>query len=153
MAEGQRAFRVNADLRERGGGAAAQLCIVVHHQYLPVGQDHIGLLVGHRLQVQRDVEFCALVYLALELDGPSHLIHDVFGDGHAQSGTLDFLDPGGILPGKRVKYPLLEFRRHTNAGILHPEVVAHKVGIRGGGLLHQRYGDAPAGGGELQGVG
>ena len=48
-------------------------------------------------------EFAALARFTFNRNGAAHHIHNVLGDGHAQTGTLNAADGGAFLPAERLK--------------------------------------------------
>ena len=46
-----------------------------------------------------------------------HLVHQLFGDGHAQAGALVGSAAGLLLLGERLKDVLQKFLAHTDAGV------------------------------------
>ena len=118
-------LRVDADSLQGLHRALTQLLIVVYHQHIPVRQDHVRLLDHGLEQVHAHVELRPLAQLALHLNGAAHGVHNVLGDGHAQSGALGAADPGVVLPDKGFEDFGLELRGHANAGVLNAKVDAH----------------------------
>ncbi len=128
--------------------------VVVHHQHLPGGQDHLLAAVRGDLQVQGHLEAAALARLAGNGDAALHLVHDVFGDGHAQAGALDVLDPGVVLPREGIEDLFLELLGHADAGVLAPRKwVRTQFSPCSEGSWEMVMAMAPAFRGELQGVG
>ena len=125
-------LRIKADGFQRGRGALAQLLVVVHHQHVPIRQDHVGLFHCGLFQIQRHMKFGAL---ALERNGSAHGVHNKFGNGHPQARTLRALNPAAVLPGEGVKDLLLELLRHADAAVLHLQVRLDEILSPGRRLL------------------
>ncbi len=87
-----------------------------------------------------------------DLDGAAHHIHDVLGDGHAQTGTLDLAHGGASLPLKGIEDPLRKLRAHADAIVLDPDLILLPA-LPGPRQLSEPDGDRSACRGELDGVG
>lgn len=94
----------------------------------------------------------AWMWLWPDLDGAAHHIHDVLGDGHAQTGTLDLAHGGASLPLKGIEDLLRKLRAHADAVVLDPDLILLPV-LPGPRQLSEPDGDRSACRGELDGVG
>ncbi len=83
------------------------------------------------------MKFTSGAGLTLHLDHAAHRLHNALCDRHPKTGSLNLRYLGRRLPRKRLKNLFAEFRRHSDAGILHPEMAAHICLSRRGILLRQ----------------
>ena len=102
-------------------------------------------------EFQHDLKAGALAGGTLYADGAAHQIHDVLGDGHAQTRALHPVGAGALLAGKGVKKGLLVSLAHANAVILYHKAVFGVVLVPG--QLFDLEPDVPAAGGILDRVG
>ena len=72
---------------------------------------------------QTDNKFGAFSLLGLNLNGAAHHLHNVLGNGHAQSCALNFAHGGGALSLKGGEYLLRKFLAHSDSVILYPDFV------------------------------
>ena len=93
------------------------------------------------------MEACPLAQLAVYIDPSAHGIHNVFGDGHAQTAALGFAHPHAVLPDKGLKNALPELLGHADAGIRDDEVNPNEIlSLFRGFLVHGHIDLAPLGG-------
>ena len=72
---------------------------------------------------QTDDKFGTFPLLCPNVNGATHHIHNILGDGHAKSCALSPAHSRSPLPLKRRKDLLYKFLAHADSGILHPNLV------------------------------
>ncbi len=85
------------------------------------------------------MEFCPLSLLAVDFNGASHGIHNIFGNGHPQAGPFRLLHPGIIFPDIGLIYFIYEFLGHADACIPYGNMGPDICRAPGGFLLVQGY--------------
>ena len=92
---GQRPFRTHSHLHKHLCHTVTGIKIIVYHQSLQSLQLcdlFFTMMFRLNTQCQTDNKFTALPLLSLNINGTAHHIHNVFGDSHAKSRTLDPAD-------------------------------------------------------------
>ena len=119
-------FHVDPDLTESMHRALTEVFVIIHNQHIPIGEQHI-LHPGLRLlQIQRHMEFRTLILLALNFNGSLHCLYDALRDRHSKASPLNLADLL-LVSGKAVKNLFHKLRRHSDAGILYPEMASDIV--------------------------
>ena len=106
--------------------------IIIGHQHIQIDEfiivDIGGIL---KLQVNGDCEAGANSGLAFDLDISSHHPDDIPADGHAETGTLDPVDPSVLCPDKRFKNPIDERFAHPDTVILKDKFITPDLRLIG----------------------
>ncbi len=97
-------------------------------------------------------KLAALARLALNGDGAAHQVHDILGDGKAQTRALNAADGGAFLTGELLKDVLLELLIDADAVVLDAELII-AAALGRAGLLSNADAHHAAGGGELDSIG
>ena len=146
--------RPHAYIPQHFADGAAGVHIIIHYQG-PYPLELFNLYHSWRIaakpQLQPYNKLRTGSYLAFHLDGSSHHIHDILGNGHAQSRTLDAADSGSLLPGKGLKEMLLELLAHAQACVLHMNLILC-IALQAHRVLLYPYADGTARIGKLHGI-
>jgi hypothetical protein len=120
--------------------------VVVHHQDRHPGEVHPSPGGGGRrrravrqLEARREVEGAPLSHLADHAELPSHHLHELSGDGQAQSGPSEAAGGGGVGLGEGREDLLALLLGDADAGVHHREAQAHVVLAPGGHLGFQHH--------------
>ncbi len=116
----------HTDIPKHFADGAAGIHVIVYHQSANA-LELFDFAIFRRIVAQAELEihneFGATSHFALHFDGTAHHIHDILGDGHAQTGTLDATDSSTLLAGKRFEEMLLEILAHTDAIVFHMDFI------------------------------
>ena len=115
------------------------------------GNDLLADRLASQFQVQDDGELRTLSLLAVYGDGSVHHIHDVLGDGHAQSGTLHAVHHRGLFPREGFEDVLLVLQAHANARVLDAELILG-IALSRTGILYDAQAYRSACRSELDGI-
>ena len=119
-------FRTHSNLHKHLCHTVTGIKIVIYNQSLKTFQ-LCNLLYTVILRLspkwQTDNKFCAFPLLCPDLNGTTHHIHNILGDGHAKSCALGSAHSGSPLPLKRRKDLLYKFLTHADSIILYPDLV------------------------------
>ena len=119
-----RPFCPNPDLTQCVNRALAEIFIVVHNQHIPAWEKHVLQTRFCLFQIQRHVKFRAFVLLALHLNAAFHGLYNALRDGHSKSRSFNLANLR-LISCKAVKDLLHKFRRHSDPGILYPEMAPY----------------------------
>ncbi len=144
---GKRPFGMQAELAKHIRNTVACIEIIVYHKRLAVlqfRQNQRLFLFGVQAEREGDRKFGPNARFACYGNGTVHHIHNIFRDGHAEAGSLDFADGAVSFPLEGLKNMRYELRAHTDAAVFDGKFVV-AVTVRSARFFCDPHADMTAG--------